>query len=116
MEEENRMMTIFIDFKRAFETVDREILLKKLYMYGVTHIELKWFKSYLQNRKQTAKLNNTVYVEVINNFGVPQGSILGALLFIIYIRHEENIRKMQSYYTLVTPLYTQWQKVNGMPE
>ena len=78
-------MAIFLDFKRAFETIDRDIMLKKLYMYGIRQIELEWFKPYLENRKHTIKLNNTVPEEAINNFGGPQGAILGALLFILYI-------------------------------
>ena len=78
---------IFLDFKRALNTIDRYIMLKKLYMYGIRQIELEWFKSLLENRKQSTKLNNTVSEEAINNFGVTQGSILGVLLFILYINY-----------------------------
>lgn len=85
VEKNNKMMAIFLDFKRAFETIDRQIMLKKLEMYGIKGNELKWFESYLGNRVQITKVNGTTSDEIENGFGVPQGSILGALLFILYI-------------------------------
>ena len=76
---------IFIDLKKAFDTVDHEILCKKLYLYGVQDRELAWFKSYLSNRKQFARVNGTdSKIEEID-IGVPQGSCLGPLLFLVYI-------------------------------
>ena len=50
IEKENKMVVIFIDFKRAFDAIGRDIMLKKLYMYGIRQIELEWFKSCLENR------------------------------------------------------------------
>lgn len=80
-----KVIALFLDFKRAFETIDREILLKKMYNYGIQDKELSWFRTFLANRVQRTKVNNSVsdFAEV--ELGVPQGSILGALLFIIYI-------------------------------
>ena len=76
---------IFIDLKKAFDTVDHEILCKKLAHYGVLGRGLSWFKSYLANRKQYCRVNgvdsNMENIEV----GVPQGSCLGPLLFLVYI-------------------------------
>ena len=51
-----KIIAIFLDFKRAFETIDREIILNKLYMYGIREIELDWSKSYMKGRRQTTIL------------------------------------------------------------
>ena len=76
---------IFIDLKKAFDTVDHEILLKKLKMYGVTGLEHDWFTSYLDNRKQFCRVDGTSSDVKGINCGVSQGSCLGPLLFLIYI-------------------------------
>ena len=76
---------IFIDLKKAFDTVDHEILLEKLKMYGVTGLEHDWFTSYLDNRKQFCRINGSSSDVKGINCGVPQGSCLGPLLFLIYI-------------------------------
>ena len=75
---------VFIDLKKAFDTVDHDILLKKMQKYGVSGIGLTWFKSYLQDRRQLCKVNGvSSRIEEIH-CGVPQGSCLGPLLFIVY--------------------------------
>ena len=85
MDEGNIGIAVFIDLKKAFDTVDHAILLKKLACYGVKSKELDWFKSYLSNRNQYCYANGAFSSKNIIKYGVPQGSILGPLLFLIYI-------------------------------
>ena len=76
---------ILLDFAKAFDTVNHEILLKKLEYYGIRGIALKWFKSYLSERMQCTEIGNTQSNLNFIKSGVPQGSILGPLLFLLYI-------------------------------
>ena len=76
---------VFIDLKKAFDTVDHEILLKKLWHYGIRGIANDWFKSYLTNRMQYVSINNIPSDLLKVNFRVPQASVLGPLLFLVYI-------------------------------
>ena len=76
---------VFIDLSKAFDTVNHEILIKKLQNYGVKNNNLKWINSYLSNRKQCVSYGTkfTKFLDI--NCGVSQGSILGPLLFLIYV-------------------------------
>ena len=80
---------VFIDLSKAFDTVNHEILINKLKHYGVRNrnTSLNWFKSYLSSRKQfiTYDHENTTIKNI--TCGVPQGSILGPLLFLLYVNH-----------------------------
>ena len=87
---------VFIDLSKAFDTVDSTILLKKLNYLGFQENELNFFKSYLTNRTQRTKFNDTLSDLLITECGVPQGSILGPLLFIIYINDFSNNIKTDS--------------------
>ena len=75
---------IFIDYSKAFDTIDHSILLKKLKIYGLDMISLKLLNSYLSNRYQHININTVKSNYSKLHCGVPQGSILGPLLFIIY--------------------------------
>ena len=76
---------IFLDLAKAFDTVNHNILLQKLEVYGIRGTCLKFFESYLENRYQFVKLENSKSIISLIEFGVPQGSILGPLLFLLYI-------------------------------
>ena len=79
-------LAVFLDFSKAFDTIDHAILIKKLEHYGIRGTPQNLIRSYLNNRKQYCKINNTKSsTESLPPYGVPQGSILGPLLFIIYI-------------------------------
>ena len=76
---------VFLDLRKAFDTVDHEILVTKLSKLGINQSTLQWFQSYLSNRKQRTSCGNELSDSLPITVGVPQGSILGLLLFIIYI-------------------------------
>ena len=88
-EKDSFVMGIFIDLSKAFDTIifsiNHEILLTKLYNYGLRGIAHKWFFSYLTNRKQCTRFNNSLSDFQYIRCGVPQGTLLGPLLFLLYV-------------------------------
>ena len=76
---------VFVDLQKAFDTVNHKILISKLKYYGVRGIALKWFETYLSNRSQFVTIHDKQSSTNLTSSGVPQGSILGPLLFLIYV-------------------------------
>ena len=85
LNEKEFSVNIFVDFAKAFDTVDHSILLRKLDKYGVRGIPHKLFKSYLSDRSQLVMINSHYSSESKIKIGIPQGSVMGCLLFLIYI-------------------------------
>ena len=87
-------MGIFLDLSKAYGIINQEILLSKLYNYGIRGTAQNWFKSYLTNRNQFVEIQSENNSPILQNYvstkrqimhGVPQGSVLGPLLFLLYV-------------------------------
>ena len=85
LDEGKIVIGIYLDFSKAFDTVNHDILNIKLEHYGIRGVVLQWFSDYLKNREQFVVYNGTTSKSMNIKCGMPQGSILGPILFLLYI-------------------------------
>jgi ribonuclease P/MRP protein subunit RPP40 len=88
------IITVMIDLKRAFETLNRDILIQKLEKYNIRGTVIKWIRSYLAGRTKTVKIDGNESEPLSCNIVVPQGSVLGPLFFIIYMNDLQKVFKL----------------------
>ena len=94
----NYACSVFLDFAKAFDTVDHRILLSKLQNYGIRGVANDWFESYLTNHKQAVKVGDIFSEQKFITCGVPQGSLLGPKLFFLYINEIKKSPKILNFF------------------
>ena len=118
LDDGKKAIGIFLDFSKAFDTVNHDILLDKLFHYGIRGPAYKWFQSYLSDRSQYVTYNGVKSPTKQIKCGVPQGSILGPLLFLIYINDLPNVCKVMMPFLFAddTHLFTSGDNIEEMYE
>ena len=97
--------SIFINLKKVFDTVNHTILLNKFQYYGIRDIANDWFCLYLSGRTQTTQIDTNISKTEKISCGVPQGSVLGPLFFLIYINDIYTSSDKLQFYLLMTLIY-----------
>lgn len=112
------MGAVFLDLRKAFDTVNHEVLIHKLAKNEISTNVQNWIKSYLINQKQCVQINGTLSMSLVSTMGVPQGSILGPLLFCLYINDLPSVCKGINIvmYADDTVLYTHGRSATDVAE
>ena len=115
MNDNKVLIATYIDAMKAFDTVNHKILLKKAECYGITGLTLDWLRNYLTERYQCTLANNIISDRKLITCGVPQGSVCGPLLFLIYINDISNVLEhcKVSLYADDTVIYIENSNVNN---
>ncbi len=105
MDKNNTPLNIFLDLSKAFDTLEHKILLKKLNYYGINGVAYNLMESYLTNRKQYVDMDDVKLEMLMVTTGVPQGSILGPLLLIIYVNDIANASDLFNFIIFICRCY-----------